>query len=142
MQESIKKNRFITDTLSLCVDTIKWTNCIYKIGIPLARFFFSWPAFKTFLWEKPDLNRFAMLIIILGITFMKSYNLHVYACADLEGGSGPPPPLEFAKLNIADITGNEKLVIFHICAVIRQTESILLKVGSPWKNFLDPRLYM
>ena len=33
------------------------------------------------------------------------------SCADLEGGSGgpdPPPPLEFAKLNIADITGNEK----------------------------------
>ena len=31
------------------------------------------------------------------------------------GGVRIPPPLEFAKLNIADITGNEKLVIFHIC---------------------------
>ena len=31
------------------------------------------------------------------------------ACADLEGGSGGSgPPLEFAKLNIANITGNEK----------------------------------
>ena len=31
------------------------------------------------------------------------------------GGSGPPPPpLEFAKLNFADITGNEK-ISFHIC---------------------------
>ena len=33
----------------------------------------------------------------------------------LGGGSGPP--LEFAKLNIADITGNEKKVIFHINAL-------------------------
>ena len=59
------------------------------------------------------------------------------------GGSGPS--LEFAKLNIADITGNEKISYFsHLCTstVIRQTESILLKVGPPpWKNFLDPRLY-
>ena len=32
-----------------------------------------------------------------------------YPCVDLEGGSGGSgPPLEFAKLNIADITGNEK----------------------------------
>ena len=33
------------------------------------------------------------------------------SCADLEGGGregGPPPHLEFATLNIADITGNEK----------------------------------
>ena len=30
-------------------------------------------------------------------------------CADLEGGGGlDPPPPEFAKLNIANITGNEK----------------------------------
>ena len=35
------------------------------------------------------------------------------------------PPLEFAKLDIAYITENEKLVIFHITStVIRQTESI------------------
>ena len=33
------------------------------------------------------------------------------------GGGGRSPPLEFAKLNIADITGNEKIVIFHICAL-------------------------
>ena len=36
--------------------------------------------------------------------------------AGIKGGGGQPP-LEFAKLNIADITGNEKkkIVIFHIC---------------------------
>ena len=38
------------------------------------------------------------------------------ACADLEGeGRGvrtPPTPLEFAKLFIADITGNEKIRYF------------------------------
>ena len=74
------------------------------------------------------------------------------------GGGGPdPPPLAFAKLNIGDITGNEKISYFsYLCTstVIRQTESInktsiqvcvmgffLLKVGPPpWKNFLDPRL--
>ena len=50
------------------------------------------------------------------------------------GGSGPP--LEFAKLNIADITGNKKLVIFHICAL----PQLYVKVGPPWKIFLDPRL--
>ena len=61
------------------------------------------------------------------------------ACADLEGGSrgSGHPPLEFAKLNIADITGNEKkLVIFHICAL----PQLYVKVGPPWKNSLDPRL--
>ena len=39
-------------------------------------------------------------------------------------GSGPP--LEFAKLNIADITGNEKISYFsYLCTstVIHQTES-------------------
>ena len=50
------------------------------------------------------------------------------SCADLEGGSGGSgPPLEFAKLNIADITRNEKIVIFHICALpqlyIKQNQS-------------------
>ena len=52
------------------------------------------------------------------------------------GWSGPP--LEFAKLNIADITGNEKISYFsYLCTsiVIRQTESILLKVGPPLKKF-------
>ena len=41
------------------------------------------------------------------------------------GGSGSP--LEFAKLNIADITGNEKNSYFsYLCSstVIRQTKSI------------------
>ena len=42
------------------------------------------------------------------------------------GGPGPPP-LEYAKLNIADITGNEKLVIFHICLLpqlyVKQNQS-------------------
>ena len=52
------------------------------------------------------------------------------------GGSGPP--LEFAKLNIADITGNEKISYFsYLCisTVIRQTESILLKVGPHLEKF-------
>ena len=38
-------------------------------------------------------------------------------------GSGPPPPPEFAKLNISDITGNEKISYFSdLCTstVIRQ----------------------
>ena len=60
-------------------------------------------------------------------------------CADLEGGSGGSgPPLEFAKLNIADITGNEKISYFsYLCTspVIRQTKSILLKVGPPLEKF-------
>ena len=47
------------------------------------------------------------------------------ACADLEWGSGGsgPPPLEFANLNIADITGNKKISYFsYLCTstVIRQ----------------------
>ena len=29
------------------------------------------------------------------------------------GSGGPDPPLEFAKLNIADITGNEKISYFQ-----------------------------
>ena len=39
----------------------------------------------------------------------------------------PPPPLEYAKLNIADITRNEKISYFsYFCTstIIRQTESI------------------
>ena len=52
----------------------------------------------------------------------------ILSCADLEGGSGgSEPPLEFSKLNIADITGNEKIGSFSYlctCTVIRQTESI------------------
>ena len=61
------------------------------------------------------------------------------SCADLEGGwGGSGPPLEFAKLNIADITGNDKISYFsYLCTstVIRQTESILLKVGHPLEKF-------
>ena len=51
--------------------------------------------------------------------------------------------LEFAKLNIAYINGNEKISYFsYLCTsiVIRQTESILLKVGPPLENFLHPHL--
>ena len=48
------------------------------------------------------------------------------------GGVGGIPQLEFAKLNIADITGNEKkLVIFHICAL----PQLYVKVGPPGKIF-------
>ena len=55
-----------------------------------------------------------------------------HACADLEGVWGGIPQLEFAKLNIADITGNEKkLVIFHICAL----PQLYVKVGPPGKIF-------
>ena len=47
-------------------------------------------------------------------------------CADLGwgGGAGTPPPPEFAKLNIADITGNEKISYFsYLCTptFIRQS---------------------
>ena len=43
-------------------------------------------------------------------------------------GGGGPDPLEFAKLNIADITGNEKkLVMFHNSALpqlyVKQNQS-------------------
>ena len=46
-----------------------------------------------------------------------------------KGGVQTPPPLEFAKLNIAYITGNEKikLVIFHICAL----PQLYVKVEPP-----------
>ena len=74
------------------------------------------------------------------------------------GAAPPPPPLEFAKLNIADITGNEKISYFsYLCTstFIRQTESIAcvymyvcvwggggsyLRFDPPGKKFLDPRL--
>ena len=43
-----------------------------------------------------------------------------------------PIYLEFAMLNIADITGNEKnLVIFHICAL----PQLYVKVGPPLEKF-------
>ena len=67
-------------------------------------------------------------------------NIKFFTGADLGGGGGvlDPPPLEFAKLNIADITGNEKISYFsYLC-----TSHLYVKVGPPppWKNFLDPRL--
>ena len=52
------------------------------------------------------------------------FAINTYTCADLEGGSGGSgPPLEFAKLNIADITRNEKISYFSfLCTstIIRQ----------------------
>ena len=45
------------------------------------------------------------------------------------GGSGGGG--QFAKLNIADITGNEKIIYFHICALPR----LYVKVGSPLEKF-------
>ena len=55
------------------------------------------------------------------------------SCADLEGGSGGSgPPLEFAKRNIADITGNEKISYFSYFAL----PLLYIKVGPPpGKNF-------
>ena len=67
-------------------------------------------------------------INLLPITYTPLYSITITkGMRGSRGGFGPP--LEFAKLNIADITRNEeKIVIFHICAlvstVIRQTESI------------------
>ena len=64
--------------------------------------------------------------------------VNTLTCADLQGDGGgvvvrtPPTPLEFAKLNIADITGNEKkLVIFHISAL----PQLYVKVGPPLEKF-------
>ena len=57
------------------------------------------------------------------------YQNHVDTCADLEGGGvgGSGPPLEFAKFNIADITGMKKIVMFHICSLpqlyVKQNQS-------------------
>ena len=44
--------------------------------------------------------------------FKKGYCPIYYTCADLEGGGGSGPPLEFEKFNIADITGKEKFSFF------------------------------
>ena len=49
-------------------------------------------------------------------------------------GGGGGGHVDVAKLNIHDITGNEKFSYFsYLCTstVICQTESILLKVGPP-----------
>ena len=76
-------------------------------------------------------------------------------------GGGGTHPLEFAKLNIADITGNEKKKLFFIFVhfhsytsdrIIPQNNNrissiqvcvmgfFLLRLDPPWKNILDPRL--
>ena len=54
------------------------------------------------------------------------------------GVGGVRPPLEFAKLNIADITGNEKNSYFSY-VYVKQNQSCL-RLDPPWKKFLDPRL--
>ena len=51
------------------------------------------------------------------------------ACADLEGdgGWGPPPPLEFAKLIITVFSGKQNISYFsylYTSTVLRQSESI------------------
>ena len=56
------------------------------------------------------------------------------------GGVGGGSALEFAKLNIANITGNEKISYFsYLCTstVIHLTESILLKVGLPLEKIFS-----
>ena len=76
------------------------------------------------------------------LLFLKSQtvlSLHSHVMRGSRGGGGPDtPPPGFEKLNIADITGNEKISYFsYLCTstVIRQTESILLKVAPPGKIF-------
>ena len=57
--------------------------------------------------------------------------------ARISRGWGVRTYLEFAKLNIADFTGNEKISNFsYLCT------STVKRQGCPppWKNFLDPRL--
>ena len=59
------------------------------------------------------------------------------------GGPDPPPPLNLQSFLSPILLEMKKLVIFHICALPKlyvKKKSILLKVGPPWKNFLDPRL--
>ena len=65
------------------------------------------------------------------ILLPKNYKMQARIQKIFAGGGGgapdTPPPLEFAKLNISEITGNEKISCFsYLCTstVIRQTESI------------------
>ena len=54
------------------------------------------------------------------------------------GGPDPPSPLEFAKLNIADITGNEKIRpsdFAHICAL---KQPVIRQGWTPLENFSGP----
>ena len=63
--------------------------------------------------------------------------VHALTCADLEGnGGGPDPPWNLQSLISPILLEMKKLVIFHICAL----PQLYVKVGPPWKNFLDPRL--
>ena len=54
-------------------------------------------------------------------------HVYTYACADLEGGRGGPDPPWNLQKNTADITGNEKKVNFHICAL----PQLYVKFGPP-----------
>ena len=72
-----------------------------------------------------------VIFILLGLG---SQGIVIYRMRGSRGGSGgpdPPPPLEFAKLNIADFS--------YLCT----PSSTVIRQGwtTPWKNFLDPRLY-
>ena len=75
---------------------------------------------------------FRSLPYILGIRSLDTVRvLHI-----IVRGRGPDPP-EFAKLNIADITGNEKTNYFSYL----RTSTVIREVWTPpGKNFLDPRL--
>ena len=53
-------------------------------------------------------------------------------------GGDPDPLLEFARFNIADITGNEKNKLFFIFVHFHSYTSRL--DPPPRKKFLDPRL--
>ena len=49
------------------------------------------------------------------------------------GGGGSEPPLEFAKINIADITGNENENISYFSYLC--TSKLYVKVGPPLEKF-------
>ena len=51
------------------------------------------------------------------------------------GGWGTPP-WNLQSIISPTLLEMKKLVIFHICAL----PQLYVKVGPPWKNFLDPRL--
>ena len=73
---------------------------------------------------RPDL---LVLTQTIGHCGIRSKYYGIYPCTLQLFESYADPPLEFAKLNIADITGNGKNSYFsYLCTstVIRQTESI------------------
>ena len=47
------------------------------------------------------------------------------------GAGGPGPPLEFAKLNIADIAGNEKISYFSFLC----TSTVIRQGWTPLEKF-------